>query len=148
MSGSEAVIGILKEKGLRRTPLRAAILETFLESPAPISVPELQAKLATAGFSPNKTSLYREVEALIANQVAEETTLAGIRKVYVAPSGHHHHFVCTSCKDTYCVDDQSLETALVAAMDALADRGLETTGHDLTFYGRCESCVQAINQAR
>ncbi|CAN5128173.1 Fur family transcriptional regulator [soil metagenome] len=143
MHGFQDILDTLKARGFRTTKLRTALLDVLQESNSPLSVPEMQEILATRGLTPNKTSLYREVETLLQNEVAEESTISGVRKIYVSDSGqHHHHFVCIKCEETQCVEETALEKALHAVEKGLAeDHGMLVTGHDLTFYGRCKSCL-------
>lgn len=136
-------LNLLKQKGLRTTKLRTALLEILQEAPAPLSVPEMQAALTPAGLVPNKTSLYREVEVLLDSQIANEATISGVRKVYISASGHHHHFVCKNCDRTLCIDDPALEEALTKIEGTIAGQnGVSITQHDLTFYGHCSYCCK------
>lgn len=136
----------LKSCGCRASKLRQALLELLIEAHQPLSVPELQQYLASKGFAPNKTSLYREIESLLSFAVLEEVSISGVRKVYLPASGHHHHMVCTECKETYCVDDPTLEQALHATERLLAvNDSFLVERHDITFYGRCRSCPHTIS---
>lgn len=138
MHTTEAIISGLKEKGLRRTKLREAVLNVLIGSHSPISVPELQSALKTMDLSPNKTSLYREIESLLEHGIADQTSLAGTRKYFVAASGrHHHHVICTSCEQTQCLELPAVEEAL---RQVRVQDGFAVTGHDLTLYGLCPHC--------
>jgi Fur family ferric uptake transcriptional regulator len=140
MNQVEEIIANLKLLGLRRTRLRAAVLEILLASPSPLSVAELQDQLALVGLTPNKTSLYRELETLLENEIAEESTIAGTRKVYMPQSGHHHHAVCTSCRRTECIELPEVEEIL-RTQPRNAAEGFSIRSHDLTLYGLCRKCT-------
>jgi len=141
MTLAETTLNNLVKKGLRRTRLRRAVLEVLFESRSPLSVTEMKCALSKQGIRPNKTSLYREMEILLRTSVAEETTISGTRKIYISESGHHHHFVCTACKETLCVSSPELESRLAQVQQILQKKeGLTVLEHDLTFYGLCTSC--------
>jgi Fe2+ or Zn2+ uptake regulation protein len=126
---------------LRKTTLRTALLELLNESESPLSVPEILEHLKKRSLTPNKTTLYREADTLLKHAILEETVISGVRKLYITQHGHHHHFICLTCKTTSCIEDPSLEDALLKVQDTLITvNGFLTSGHDLNFYGQCREC--------
>jgi Fur family ferric uptake transcriptional regulator len=133
------------EKKLRSTVYRRALL-TLFEQEASFSVPALLEALAQAKLTPNKTTLYREIETLLAEGLIEQVPVAsGSAQIYkgVTKQGHYHHVVCTNCSKVIDVEVPAVESALYQAEQELGKKAqFSITGHTLTFSGTCNGCSQ------
>lgn len=132
----------LRELGLRITPLKEGILKILEKEAGPLSVPELQAQLKKLKLSPNKTSLYRELETLTEANVVEESQLFQDLRTYElkVAGGHHHHFVCENCKEVFDFQNAELEQTIVKIGKSLKRKGHLPKEHHLNLYGLCNSC--------
>lgn len=131
----------LRADGQRLTKVRRLVLSIFSELTTPLSVPELLKLLKQEGLSVNKTTVYRELDFLIDNQLVTEIDLLDGLKRYELSVGqeHHHHLVCRSCRSIQCVgmdnDLDSLERKIKK------QHGFRVESHVLEFFGLCKACA-------
>jgi Fur family ferric uptake transcriptional regulator len=129
----------LRGSGFKITPVREAVLHIIYDQSAPLAVPELADQLAESGLTPNKTTLYREVEFLLQQRIIQEIDLGDGKKRYEKKSEHcHHHLVCTSCQKIECVD---LDDELHQMIHTIEQKTNFTIyEHMLEFFGMCKKC--------
>ena len=98
-------INIFKDKGFRITNARKKIIEIFTKNTSPISAFELKEKLEKSGLLVNKTTVYRELYFLLTEKFIREINLLDGTKRYekIIPNDHHHHIICTKCRDIKCI---------------------------------------------
>ena len=130
----------LREKHLRVTPIRVALLTALAKSHTPRSVGELLGSLRR--LAPNKTTLYRELETLVAAGLVREVQLGERQKRYEsAEHPHHHHVVCVDCGKTDDVYvDQDMDRHARAVSRSTRFKVLD---HSLEFFGICTNCQTA-----
>jgi Fe2+ or Zn2+ uptake regulation protein len=132
-----SIVADLRAKELRVTPVRVAVLATLSERDTPVSVPELLRSLKHE--RPNKTTLYRELERLVAAGLVRQVHL-GERQMRYEPADrpHHHHIVCVDCGKTDDVFvDQDIERHTRAVSRSTRFKVLD---HTLEFSGLCAAC--------
>lgn len=129
----------LKSKGHRITKARSTIIHVLVENRNPLSVGELAIKLQQKGIKANKTTLYRELEFLLAENIAREIQLGEDKKRYeLTISSHHHHLVCINCKrveDIDLVKDLSNQEKIIKKT-----KNFKVINHSLEFFGLCKNC--------
>lgn len=136
----EATLISLAQQGERLTPVRRALLETLAKKAEPVSVPTLMAELKKRGHKANKTTFYRQLEALETLGVirAIHLTERAVRYELVRSGDHHHHLVCTSCgkiQDTVFDGNISkYEKTIFKKMK------FKVAWHALEFFGLCAAC--------
>jgi Fur family ferric uptake transcriptional regulator len=119
----------------RNTRQKQAIRNAFERVGRPLSTEEvhLEAKRSSRGLG--MATVYRSIRALLDDGWLSVVEVPGRNPLYeIAGKDHHHHFSCTSCSRVY-------ELEGCATVDVSLPPGFETTGHDLTFYGTCETCA-------
>ncbi|MCL4367132.1 transcriptional repressor [Patescibacteria group bacterium] len=129
---------LLKEQRLRNTRFRQAILQTLDHQASPISAPDLLRKLQISGYSINKTTVYREMDILLAKGLVEEVRFNEDVRRYELKSAHHHHLICQTCQkieEIAFAHDLSDKEA-----EILATKKFKVLKHSLEFFGLCESC--------
>lgn len=131
---------LFREKKLKKTPLRLAILEVFSGKTEPITIAELQEELKKLDFFPNITSLYRQIETLGKAEILETVMLKSDVAHYEIQQEHHHHFLCTKCERITCVHNGSLEKEIHAFEEKLNQSGIQIAAHHFSFSGRCQKC--------
>lgn len=137
---TDGVITSLKEQGFRITKVRKALVELLVTSKTPTSVQELLPKLAAQDLPVNKTTVYRELDFLLENQVIIELDLLDGAKRYeiLHPNHHHHHLVCTGCGNIECVemhhDLDEIEARIATSHQ------FKVSSHVLEFFGLCSKC--------
>ncbi len=121
----------LKSLGLRNTKLRTELLQALNH---PVDAIEL-----TNLFGVNKTSIYREIKALLKKGLITEVEFGDGKKRYELTSlGHHHHLICTGC---HSVSDITLENDLEKAEKQIEkEKSFKVMRHNLEFFGLCINC--------
>lgn len=138
------ILSDLRTRGFRITKIRQSMLETLALTPKPISAPELLLNIAKKHPSVNKTTIYRELDFLAHNGIiAEIDILEGMKRYELLhPDHHHHHLVCTACRDIQCVAVSHNELNAI-------EKKIQTThnftvkSHVLEFFGLCNKCADA-----
>jgi Fe2+ or Zn2+ uptake regulation protein len=125
---------------MRKTPLYHSVLKLLKEKARPVSVPDLMVSLENQALKPNKTSLYRLLERLHAENLVETVLLDNKTAFYEIKRGHHHHFVCEDCSTIECLADSALEQKIHALEADLASQGLKIKAHQFSLTGQCAAC--------
>jgi Fe2+ or Zn2+ uptake regulation protein len=140
-SSAEQLIEALRTKGFRITKIRQSMIEALVAARQPISAPQLLEQVAQQHPSVNKTTIYRELDFLADNKILSEIDILDGMKRYeiLHPDHHHHHLVCTSCKDIQCVevphhDLHALEGSIQKT------HNFTVQSHVLEFFGLCAKC--------
>lgn len=138
MHADEAIekLGIARH---RMTKLRRAMIELLFKVPAPVSALDVESQLRENGLTANRTSIYRELDFLVAQQLISEVDFLDKTKRYeLRGNGPHHHLVCTACGRVQCVD---LCVDLQKAQKEIRKSWkFEVQKHVLEFYGLCAGC--------
>ena len=129
----------LKSAGHKITPVRSALISIFRKNTSPLSISELLEKLKSLNLKPNKTTVYREIDFLIKQNLISGVDFGEGKKRYEGSSGaHHHHIICVNCKkikDVQMDRDLDLFNAKIAKQ-----AGYKPAGHSLEFFGLCPTC--------
>ena len=138
MSNLNVILGDLKTKGYKLTPVRRTIIEVLLQTSDPLSITDLIEKLKLKKLIPNKTTLYREVTFLKNMQVLQEVEFGDGKKRYEISHTHHHHIVCIKCN---IIKDVPMEKDLNATEQKILNKmGFKPIGHSLEFFGLGSNC--------
>ncbi len=128
----------LKQKGYRITQARSAIIDLLENMDRPISAKALHTMLERIGISVNVTTVYREIDFLLAENVIEKVPLKDTELHYeMKGRPHHHHLLCTKCGS---IEDISLESEQVLLEEAHTVSSYKINRHSLAFYGKCPNC--------
>ncbi len=142
MSDPEEIAeALLRETGVRATPVREAVLGTLLDAGTPLSQKDLA---ATSGLERvNKVTLYRTLEVLanagIAHRVIGidgEWRFCSHAREGGRCTGNHPHFLCLNCGRMACLRDQTMPRVNVP-------EGYAIEGKQLIVYGVCPECREA-----
>jgi Fur family transcriptional regulator, ferric uptake regulator len=132
------IIQSLQSHGFRITPLRQELVSLFESGCNPLAYDDLLQLLKSRGFTPNKTTLYRELTFLCAQRITQEIDLGEGKKRYELANDHHHHLVCTACD---AIEAVHLSTDIRFEEEKIkAEKGFVVTRHMLEFFGICGSC--------
>lgn len=130
----------ISEHGLKNTPQRLRIVETFLSAEGHISTEELYAHVKVLDPSVGQATVYRTMKLLCDSGLAREVQFGdGVsRYEHCLGSQHHDHLICERCGLTIEVVDEEIERL----QEALARRnGFTPTRHHLYLYGICPQCA-------
>jgi Fur family ferric uptake transcriptional regulator len=122
------------------TTQRETIAETTAEMGGAFTVDDLAAAVRGRDSALGLATVYRAVSAMEHSGWLERVGERKGSALYArCPVGarHHHHLICTGCGRIEPADCPL--TALTAATESAS--GFTVTGHDVTLYGLCPSCV-------
>ncbi len=129
----------LKEKGLRATAARTAILNAVSAWPDHFDVEELFLTLRRRGLAVSKASVYRTLPLLVEAGLIKEIYFEDGHLHYESIHGreHHCHLRCVACRKV--IEFQTdlwphIERHLAAA------HGFLIQGHRIEVYGLCPEC--------
>ena len=132
------IANCLTEHGLRITNVRLAILDILATSPEPMTAPSLHAALILHGIGANKSTVYRDLERFVEEELVDELDFGEGQKRYERATNPHHHAVCTNCNRIAHIE---LPHHLAAEEELLATRyGFAVESHALEFFGTCADC--------
>ncbi len=135
----EEIINKLKSGGHRITPAREQIVEIFINSTTPISAGDLIESFKILNIPVNKTTIYRELDFLLRENLLQEIEFGEGKKRYeLKTSHHHHHIICLNCRK---VEDVDLEVDLHDEEKKIEKAsGYKINYHSLEFFGICKNC--------
>jgi Fur family ferric uptake transcriptional regulator len=142
--GSADVIEILRQRGLRMTPQRRAIVAEIMRTHGHISPTALARKVQGEMPGVNASTIYRTLSILEEAGVLAHAHMETGAEYHRAEEAGHVHLTCSRCG---AEDDLSMEEA--EALVRLIQRHHEFHP-DLTHFaisGRCAECRRAVGQA-
>lgn len=128
----------------RNTRARTLILEVFEKCHLPITAMDIIYSLSQAGCKVNKTTVYRQLESLIASGLITEVYFGDGKSRYerICEDHHHHHLICRSCKrvDEIRVQDDVSELEKRIGKE----KKFKVLSHSLEFFGICNNCLNKV----
>lgn len=126
---------LLQEQGLKRTKLRMALLDCFLNANHALSYLDIK---QTLGEGVDKSTLYRNLtafeEAGIIHRINDQSGAAKYAFGKVHDHGRNHaHFVCEQCETVYCVEK-------TATVEINVPKGFKTKTIQTIIRGICSDC--------
>lgn len=130
----------LKSKGFRITKARTLIVDAFSQKHSPLNANDLIDILKKEINTINKSTIYRELEFLIEQNIIKEIEIDPNKSVYEMnfKEDHHHHIQCTNCKRIDHIELNQVEKALEKESKMLD--GYKITDHSVKLYGLCSDC--------
>jgi Fur family ferric uptake transcriptional regulator len=127
----------VKALGARMTPVRKEMLLLFENHSMPISVQEILHFLQEKNLRNNKTTIYREIEFLLKNNVVKEVSFGDKKIRFEKTDPHcHHHVVCEQCGN---IEDITIpEKVLMSQMEKRTKYKIKK--HTMEFFGICQKC--------
>lgn len=141
-----ALTAYLKERKMRRTPERYAILEKVFSTDAHFYVDALHEALELEGYHVSLSTVYSTIQLFLdaglvrrhqfGNQPAQyERVLQGMTE-------SHHHLVCTSCGRVRAFKDPDL----MARINAMKYPTFKTEFFTIYVYGLCSRCQKRLKR--
>jgi len=130
---------ILKRLKLKVTPKRLEVMSCLGNEPLYLSADEVWQRIKLRVASIGLPTVYRILDELVAAGVITRIFLADRKQYYFlcANQGHHHHFVCESCRRV-----EDLEQCVLGegALEMVQRSGGLVTSHILQINGVCGAC--------
>lgn len=130
---------VLREKGLKVTPSRLAILSVFSNDCKPINAERIFGKLKKKEI--NIVTIYRTLSSLEKANILKRVDLHKDSAYYELADHHHHHIVCTDCgavEGFEGCDIKSLSKNILSK----SSRFTAISSHSLEFFGVCKFCAK------
>jgi len=130
---------ILKSSQLSVTASREKILNLFLDQEGALAHGDIEKK---AGEKFDRVTIYRTLQTFVEKGIIHTipTVDNSIRYALCkddCAEGHHHdhhvHFVCSRCKNTFCLDD-----IVTPSIDL--PKGYSTSHIEVVVEGTCKNC--------
>ena len=138
---STAVDRRLREAGLRRTPVRVAILNILESASDPLDAPTITGRIA----GPVDTvTVYRTLNTFtrkkLVHRVFSENGWRYAAGRPDAKAAHQHpHFVCEACGGVECVNDAAVPRDLVRSLRLTGDYRVNYA--EVVVHGTCPKCA-------
>jgi Fur family peroxide stress response transcriptional regulator len=128
----------LREKGLRVTQQRIAVLEYLCSTPTHPTAEQIGTAVNRAQPTTSRASVYNVLHSLKERGLIEELVFDDAVARYDANLGPHHHFVCTRCGSVHDVPFDAVPAPLKRRL---------STGHtvesvEITLRGTCPGCAK------
>lgn len=128
----------LREKGLRVTQQRVAVLEYLLGTPRHPTAEEIEAGVNSVVPTASRASVYNVLHSLRERGLIDELVLDDAVARYDANLDRHHHFICRACGT---VEDVPWQTFREAPHPRFAD-GRRVEDYAVTLRGICPRCAK------
>jgi Fur family ferric uptake transcriptional regulator len=130
---------LLKKNGLSITASRQKILDLFFDSPGALAHADIE-KNTDAAF--DRVTVYRTLQTFVEKGIIHQIPTIDNSILYAlckhnCEQGHHHdnhvHFICTSCDNTFCLDD-------VTVPEVKLPQGFAPSQSAMVVTGLCQDC--------
>ena len=130
---------ILRQKGLKYTPQRVAILEEVLKDQGHRECEDIYLALRQKGNYVSRATVYRTMDILVKNDFARKMEIGDGRARYESKVGspHHDHLVCTSCGKIVEFVDQNIEDL---QNQIAKQHHFKLQKHTHQLFGICRKC--------
>lgn len=135
----DAFRGFLRERSLRSTEVREAIVRAALDHGGHFRVDDLVERARRTGTRISAATVYRALPLLIQAKIIEPTEVSGDQRSYETIYGrkHHDHLICQSCKR---VVEFELDAFAVLEHEIAAKHGFILVDHFHELIGLCGNC--------
>jgi len=131
---------LLRQAGLKATQGRILLLDILEKEPKPLTVYQIEKKLAGAV---DQVTVYRSLNALTAVGIVKRVNLEHDHAHFeiVAGREHHHHAVCRNCGHIEVIE---VPHAAKPELEALTYAKTFSTldNYSLEFFGLCKKCLK------
>jgi Fur family ferric uptake transcriptional regulator len=138
---SEHSAAILKQLKLKVTPRRQEVMNCLGGEQSYLSAEEVWQRIKSRLGSIGLPTVYRILDELAEAGVVTRIFLADRKQYYFlcGNPGHHHHFVCESCRRVEDVEQCGLDSV---SRDIARRSGGRVTSHILQINGICGRCCE------
>ena len=134
----ETVRELLRDRGLRWTPQRRALVAVLAETKGHVTGAELVERCRQRDPATIPSTVYRTLDVLEELGIVRHGHGPNGREEYhVLPDAVHGHLHCTACGTTWEIQAEEA-AAVVASLEA--GRGFEVDLSHVTIVGRCRAC--------
>ncbi len=136
MQSVEVLVQRLRQRGLKVTPQRRAILSLLAGDSSHPTAEQVFRRVASAMPDISRTTVYNTIHELVAlGELAEVANLSEAGTRYDTNTADHHHLFCVRC---HTLKDIHADLQVELAPEELA--GYQVLRRQVTFYGHCPQC--------
>ena len=128
------------ERATRYSKKREAILTAIRSSDAHPSAEWIYHTLKSTHPDLSLGTVYRNLLFFQQNGTIQSVGVVNGQERFDAVTAPHSHFVCTNCGAVIDLHSVKLDSSLTRAVSE--QYGLAVERHELTFYGRCQTCIK------
>lgn len=129
---------LLRDTGLKATPTRIAVLQTFDHLKKPLSVDDIKERIRFADVA----TLYRTVESFVDKGIIRSMHVCGPRRCFeLSALPHHHHIICKKCGTIEDIHDCNL-AKVIQKIESTSEKFDHIMEHTFELFGLCKRCQQ------
>ncbi len=137
----ERFVAFLREKKLKVTQERLALVREVLGTKGHFEAEDLQIRMRSQGSRVSKPTIYRTLPLLIESGLLRPSFLTGERQTYyenTLGADKHEHLICVSCGRVIEFTSDTLEEAL---REVGCKHGFVAQKRRIELFGLCEHCA-------
>lgn len=142
--------GLLREKGLKVTTQRLAVLTVLSSKPdSHLTAEEIYDLVKSSNPEIGLATVYRTIQLLLELKIIDRIYLDDgyvryeLGHVFEDEDGHHHHhLICVKCGHVMSFQGDLLEE-FEQKMEEKT--GFQIQDHDVKLYGYCADCLKKVN---
>jgi len=130
---------LLKNVGLKCTPIRLDIIEIFFKNNKPINADFIFSKLKG---NTDEATVYRSLSSFEKCGILKKVDLR-MNSIYFELNNvqHHHHIVCTKCGDIEDFKESEIIERFLLKVVKDSQNFKNITDHSLELFGTCRACI-------
>ena len=125
------------EPARRQTWQKDAVLHALGQAQGFVSAQQLHKQLTQHGSVIGLATVYRTLNSLVADGLADSLVNAGESLVRDCSKDHHHHLICNGCGIAVEIEAKQAETW---ATKVAKEHGFTQVTHTIDIFGMCKAC--------
>lgn len=125
------------EPARRQTWQKDAVMHALGLAQGFVSAQQLHKQLTQHGSVIGLATVYRTLNSLVADGLADSLVNAGESLFRDCSKDHHHHLICNGCGIAVEIEAKQAETW---ASKVAKDNGFTQVTHTIDIFGLCRSC--------
>lgn len=121
----------------RQTWQKDAVLHALGKAEGFVSAQQLHKQLTQHGSVIGLATVYRTLNSLVADGLADSLVNAGESLFRDCSKGHHHHLICNECGIAVEIEAKQAEEW---ASKVAKDNGFTDVSHTIDIFGTCKKC--------
>lgn len=126
-----------QETTRRQTWQKDAVLHALGQAQGFVSAQQLHKQLTQHGSVIGLATVYRTLNTLVADGLADSLVNAGESLFRDCSKDHHHHLICNGCGITVEIEAEQAEAW---ANTVAKDHGFTDVSHTIDIFGLCKQC--------
>ena len=137
-AGVDAVLAVLRRRGLRASASRRMIIRILLDASTPLEARQIETGPDGEEVGLDLASVYRNLETLEDHGLVQHIHAGRGAGRYVLAGREREFLACSECGQTLEVDPDELDEMRAQVRERF---GFEVTFRDVPMVGRCPACA-------